>query len=221
MSKIDELKKKAKDLEDILLSVNEDGIDAVAGEDVLPKMRAIAPLDYDVVKTSADSKASDIVESVILLYLPKEFISNHEYVFQKMEVDKLTVSNLLFQMKTAEHAIKKLLEEIDGGNMQARTFEVLASLQKSKMEIVKHLAAFMVTMENNYKNLKFDWNSLVEKKPIEIPATGTTNVITEGENIIEEQQTKFRGTKTLMDMVQNALEKNTEEDDPYKDIARE
>ena len=44
---------------------------------------------------------------------------------QKSVVDKITVSNLLFQMKTAEHAIIKLLEEIDNGNLHPRTFEVL------------------------------------------------------------------------------------------------
>jgi hypothetical protein len=209
---IENLKKKAKDLEEILLGVSENGIDAIAGEEVLPKLKAIAPLDYDIVKGEADKKASDIVEAVILMYLPQEFVTDQEYVFQKMEVDKLTVSNLLFQMKTAEHAIKKLLEEIDGGTVQARMFEVLASLQKSKMEIVKHLAAFMVTMENNYKNLKYDWNNLVEKRAEALPE-GTLE-------IPEESAAKFRGTKSLMTMVQGYMEeaKNRNSNEPFQDI---
>jgi len=198
MSKnLDNLKQKAKDLEEILLSVSENGIDAISGESVLPKLKAIAPLDYEVVKTEADKKASDIVEAVILLYLTQEFVAEHDYVYQKMEVDKLTVSNILFQMKTAEHAIKKLLEEIDGGTVQARMFEVLASLQKSKMEIVKHLTSFMVIMENNYKNLNYDWNHNVEKQEAL------------AEHVIEEQNeytTKYRGTKSLMTMVQGYVD---------------
>lgn len=215
MSKIEDLKKKAKDLEDILLGVSENGMEGTAGENVLPKLRAIAPLDYDTVKMEADKKASDIVESVILLYLPQEFIAQHEYVYQKMEVDKLTVSNLLFQMKTAEHAIKKLLEEIDNGTMNARMFEVLAGLQKSKMEIVKHLASFIVTMENNYKNLKYDWTSTVEKKELK------PNTVEIEEN--SDSTTKFRGTKNLMTMVQGYVEaaKNRKSDEPYQDISGE
>jgi hypothetical protein len=212
---IENLKKKAKDLEDILLGVSENGIQAVSGEDVLPKLKAIAPLDYDAVKSEADKKASDIVESVILMYLPQEFVTAQDYVYQKMEVDKLTVSNLLFQMKTAEHAIKKLLEEIDSGSTHARSFEVLASLQKSKMEIVKHLATFMVTMENNYKNLKYDWHNMVEKKPEALP-----------EGMVElpdEETTKFRGTKSLMTMVQGYMEeaKNKKLDEPFQDLTSE
>jgi hypothetical protein len=211
MSKnLDNLKQKAKDLEEILLSVSENGIDAISGESVLPKLKAIAPLDYEVVKTEADKKASDIVEAVILLYLTQEFVAEHDYVYQKMEVDKLTVSNILFQMKTAEHAIKKLLEEIDGGTVQARMFEVLASLQKSKMEIVKHLTSFMVIMENNYKNLNYDWNNNVEKQ----------EALTE--HVVEEQNeytTKYRGTKSLMTMVQGYVDdaKNKKSDGDYQE----
>ena len=211
---LDSLKQRAKDLESILLGVSDGGIDTISGEDVLPKLKAIAPLDYDTVKSEADKKASDIVESVILLYLPQEFVVEQDYVYQKMEVDKLTVSNLLFQMKTAEHAIKKLLEEIDGGSSGPRHFEVLASLQKSKMEIVKHLAAFMVTMENNYKNLKYDWNNLVEKRQTSLPAESTELMLE------EENSTKFRGTKSLMSMVQGYMEeaKNKKLDEPFQDL---
>lgn len=192
---MENLKKQAKQLEDILLDIDT-GVDIVAGEKVLPRMKSMNPLNYDKVKDDADSKAADIVESIILMYLPKELVKEQDYVFQKMEVDKLTVSNLLFQMKTAEHAIMKLLEEIDSGSPQPRHFEVLASLQKSKMEIIKHLATFMVTMENNYKNLSYDWKTVVEKTP---------ELLTEFTDT-EENTSKFRGTRNLMSMVQGYVE---------------
>lgn len=212
---MDNLKKSAKDLEDILLGVENNGIQAVAGEDVLPRLKAISPLNYDEVKSHSDKKASDIVESVILMYLPPEFVKEQDYVYQKMEVDKLTVSNLLFQMKTAEHAIKKLLEEIDSGSPGARHFEVLASLQKSKMEIVKHLAVWMTTMENNYKNLNYDWKNHVEKTQEALPSGSS--------EVIDEHSTKFRGAKSLMSMVQGYVEdaKNNgkKPDEPFEDLS--
>ena len=203
---IKNLKRQAKDLEDILLGINTNGVENMSDSDTLPKSKAIPPLDYEAIKVEADRKASDIVESIILLYLPEEFVTSENYVYQKMEVDKLIVSNLIVAMISSEHGIKKCLEEIDNGPSRDRSFEVLASLQKSKMEIVKHLATFMVTMENNYKNLKYDWSSSDIKK---------TNSVTEDQDFLENesknelgdsQTTKFRGTKSLMTLVQGYVE---------------
>jgi len=167
-------------------------------------------MDYNVVKASTDISARDIVDAITEFYLDSETVSKISYVKQKTNVDKITVSNLLFQMKTAEHAIIKLLEEIDGGNLHARSFEVLASLQKSKMEIVKHLAQFMVIMETNYKNLRDDYRF---KK-----AESTTTV--DGEITIESNpdQNKFRGTRNLIEQLRDAIpERKTNDRDLKKD----
>lgn len=207
---LDDLKKKAKDLEEILLGT-EPGVN-ISGEDVLPKLKALNPMNYEEVKRQADEKASDIVEAVMLMYLPAEFVQSQDYIFQKMEVDKLTLSNLLLQMKTAEHAIIKLLEEIDNGSTGARSFEVLASLQKSKMEIVKHLAAFMVQMETNYKSLKFDYYSNNVEKKGELPSHPA-----QMEEIEDETSRKFRGTKNLMSLVQSYVEGNKEKEKDKQD----
>lgn len=200
---LDHLKKISEDLESMLLNTEIPGVKEAAKGDLPVSVSSIKPLNYDQVKEDTDNKAEEIVESVVLLYLPPEFIYEHEYVRQKMSVDKLTVSNLIFQMKTAEHAIKKLLEEIDTGNIHARSFEVLASLQKSKMDIIKHLAQFMVVLENNYKNLKFDYeNSKAEKVGM---------IDTEAESTgLQEGSMKFRGTKGLISALQEAMKEHSE-----------
>lgn len=197
---MDHLKKISEDLESMILNTDLPSVkEAVRGD--LPAVSSIRPLNFDVVKGETDAKAEEIVESVVLLYLPPEFIFEHDYVRQKMSVDKLTVSNLIFQMKTAEHAIKKLLEEIDTGNIHARSFEVLASLQKSKMDIVKHLAQFMVVLENNYKNLKFDYENSKAEKVQTIDVESQT---------AQEGSLKFRGTKGLISALQEAMNENME-----------
>jgi hypothetical protein len=161
-------------------------------------------LDYHTVKAQSDIASRDIVDAISEFYLDPESIERINYVKQKTNVDKITVSNLLFQMKTAEHAIIKLLEEIDSGNLHPRTFEVLASLQRSKMEIVKHLAQFMIIMEGNYKNLRDDYRF---KK--------AENNTVEGEMEIQStDQNKFRGTRHLIETLREAIpEKRTIEKD--------
>jgi hypothetical protein len=160
-------------------------------------------LDYHTVKAQSDIASRDIVDAISEFYLDAESIERISYVKQKTNVDKITVSNLLFQMKTAEHAIIKLLEEIDNGNLHPRTFEVLASLQRSKMEIVKHLAQFMIIMEGNYKNLRDDYRFKKAENTIE------------GEVEIQNtEQNKFRGTRHLIETLREAIpEKRTNEKD--------
>ena len=88
---INDLKKNAKDLEEILLGFD-GSIQNISGQDVLPKLKAINPLNYDTVKKAADEQSTNIVESVILLYLPAEFIQQHDYIFQKMELSLLCIT---------------------------------------------------------------------------------------------------------------------------------
>lgn len=164
-------------------------------------------MDYHTVKTSSDLAAREIIDAISEFYLDIEFIERISYVKQKTNVDKITVSNLLFQMKTAEHAIIKLLEEIDGGNLHPRTFEVLASLQRSKMEIVKHLAQFMIIMETNYKNLRDDYRF---KK--------SENGLDDEIQVEKAETNKFRGTRQLIETLREAIpEARTNEKELKKD----
>jgi len=188
----DELEKMiAIDTTDLQNSIQE-------AKNILPTRTASGFLDYHRVKDESDDTSKNIVDSIAEFYLDKDIIKEIPYVRQKNSVDKITVSNLLFQMKTAEHAIIKLLEEIDNGNTHPRTFEVLASLQRSKMEIVKHLAQFMVIMEQNYKNLKEDYRIKKSEEPTSL-SPGDYSVESEGSG------TQFRGSRGLVELLREAV----------------
>lgn len=198
--KIPDEKKEEIRLRDELEKMLQDGIDDLqlnidSAREILPAREGNF-MDYEKVKTYADTKADNIVDSISEFYLSTDIIQEIPYVKQKSVVDKITVSNLLFQMKTAEHAIIKLLEEIDNGNLHPRTFEVLASLQRSKMEIVKHLAQFMVIMENNYKSLKEDYRIKKADEPLMIDAEYDDN---------PKAAHQVRGTKQMIEMLRDAI----------------
>jgi len=198
----DERRKELELREELERLVNSD-IAEITGiidqaKDILPG-RVTNFMDYDGVKIEADTKADDIVDSIAEFYLDKQIIQEIPYIQQKEVVDKITVSNLLFQMKTAEHAITKLLEEIDNGNLHPRTFEVLASLQRSKMEIVKHLAQFMVIMENNYKSLKEDYRVKKSEEPMTLEQ-GEDDTYDENKNTFQ-----MRGGRHLIETLREVI----------------
>jgi hypothetical protein len=173
-------------------------------ENILPKN---ATLDYGKIKEENEIMANNIVNKIINFYLDETIINNVPYIENKSQVDKITVSSLLFQMKTAEHAIIKLLEQIDNGNVIPRTFEVLAALQKSKMEIVKHMAQFMVIMENNHKSIKDDWRIKNEetKLLLNTKESESYEIIEEDEEDEIENDTIHRGTKNLIDILRKEI----------------
>jgi hypothetical protein len=175
-------------------------------ESVLPA-KQVGFLNFDLIKKDADASAKKIVISIAEFYLDKQIIREIPYIRQKNLVDHITVSNLLFQMKTSEHAIIKLLEQIDSGNTHPRTFEVLASLQRSKMEIVKHLAQFMVVMEQNYKNLKEDYRVKKSEEPQDANMYEDT----------DEEPTQFRGSKRLIEAIRGAIPETRAGGDLKKD----
>jgi hypothetical protein len=218
MRKPTEEKRRELELRDELERLVNSDIQDMTG--LIEEARGILPsrvtnfMDYDGVKIDSDTKADDIVDSIAEFYLDRSIIQEIPYVQQKNVVDKITVSNLLFQMKTAEHAITKLLEEIDNGNLHPRTFEVLSSLQRSKMEIVKHLAQFMVIMENNYKSLKEDYRIKKSEEPLSI---------TEGEVIDDQPKDSYqmRGSKQLVEALRGVIPERKAANKPKEDGERE
>ena len=198
--------KKREELEKLIQNTaDEITVDIDKANDVLPGKKQVF-MDYQSVKEHLDNEANDIILSIAEFYLDEEIVNNIEYVKQKTKVDHLTISSLLFQMKTAEHAIIKLLGEIDDGNLNPRMFEVLASLQRSKMEIVKHLAQFMIIMENNYKNLKDDYRIKKAEK-------GSSDEDEEGES----KGFKMRGSKALLQAI-HAVEQEGEDEDSIENV---
>lgn len=197
--------KRRKELEQMIQQTTTDlEIATREASMVLPSTASLS-LDYHVVKNSIDRESVEIVSSIAEFYLDKEIISEVPYVKQKVKVDEITVSSLLFQMRTAEHAIIKLLSEIDNGNLQPRTFEVLASLQRSKMEIIKHLTQFMVIIENAYKNFQSDYR---------IKKAETVDV--EGEEI-DDDGIRTRGTRQLLKTI-HKIRRDMDGDDPGIDF---
>jgi hypothetical protein len=201
MRKIPEEKKREIAIKDELETMLSDGIDDNLIFDIESIKSIPAPnttfMDYVKVKTYSDDNADHIVNSISVFYLTAEIVAEIEYIKQKINVDKITLSNLLFQMKTAEHAIIKILEDIDNGNLSPRTFEVLSALQRSKMDIVKQFQHFMVVMENNYKSLKEDYKVKKSDEPMQIEESNSDND--------SQSSYQMRGTRQLIETLREAV----------------
>jgi len=173
-------------------------IDDLLNEDVtapssnLPSFNEHTPMDYVQVKETSTNSAKKLMNSLLKFYLSQDIIAKNEYIQLKAKIDVMTMSNLIFQMQTAEHAITTLMRSIDAGEVSPRMFEVLGGLQKTMLDIMKHQTLHMMAAEENMKKLKRDIDIYSDQQAIPIEAKSASSNVN-------------RGTRNLMKEIQAEL----------------
>lgn len=168
----------------------------------LPAFQLNEPIDYDEMKASSLNKSKKMMNSLLKFYLSQEVIDNNEYIQAKAKLEMMTLSNLIQQMQYSERAITTLMRTIDTGEVTPRMFEVLAGLQKTMLDIMKHQTLHMMAAEENMKKLKRDidiYSNTEEQKP-KLSQGSSGNVV--------------RGTRNLMKEIQAELGNEESEPDP-------
>jgi len=169
----------------------------------MPDIPPIKPqrfINVDNVKNEVETEARAILESLSKFYNDMESLPEDSYIKHKQKIDALSISTMAFQIRTAQHAIAKLVEEIDSGRMEPRLFEVLAQLQNQIMQMPKNFSNYMTQMEKNYKQLKTESDEIKKQSDITFDENG--NILQTSENI---EALKVRGTKSLMENLQTLM----------------
>jgi hypothetical protein len=169
----------------------------------MPDIPPIKPqrfINVDNVKNEVETEARAILESLSKFYNDMESLPEDSYIKHKQKIDALSISTMAFQIRTAQHAISKLVEEIDSGRIEPRLFEVLAQLQNQIMQMPKNFSNYMTQMEKNYKQLKTESDEIKKQSDITFDENG--NILQTSENI---EALKVRGTRSLMENLQTLM----------------
>lgn len=173
----------------------------------LPRMKTTDIMDFSTAKNDVGNDAKMLMSSIVDLYLKENLIEKSDYVLYKQKIDAMNISSMMLQLKTAQHAITKLIEEIDLGNANPRMFEVLAQLQSQIMQMPKDYQQYMNKMEESYVRLRSEGERKayvggvqMEYDP-ENKTTGLGNSFTSssGEGL------RVRGTKGIMEGLRDIL----------------
>lgn len=117
-------------------------------------------------------------------------------------MDEMTMSSLVYQLKAGERALTTLLETIEGGELAPRMFEVLATLQKSMLDIIKSQTMYLMATEESTKRIARDIELYKKREhDDEIERVGGNS----NANI-------QRGTKDLMNQIQAGIQQADIED---------
>lgn len=193
-----QVQQKIKESLDSILGDDDLDLKSLTSED-LPKIRSTEIMDFVDAKQTTGTEAKALLDKMVDFYLDGHYIDQSDHIEYKKKIDSMNLSSMMLQLKTAQHAIIKLLEEIDTGNTNPRLFEVLAQLQSQIMQMPKDHQAYIQKMEESYKTLK---NDLVERKESGSFVIGKT-----GEDTINSPNgsIRVRGTKNLMENLRGIL----------------
>ena len=180
---------------DELIGTDDSITDVVDQDPFLPPAIIRSNVSFTEMKGAANKQAEKTITALMKFYLEEDIITKDEYVMAKKKMDEMTMSSLVYQLQAGERALTILLETIEDGEMAPRMFEVLATLQKSMLDVIKSQTMYLMATEESTKRIARDiemYRKNVDKT--EIQASGGS---------IENGNVQ-RGTKDLMRLIRQS-----------------
>lgn len=113
-------------------------------------------VDFDLLQEEIRKKAEKTVDSVINFYVSDEFRPEAVMV-EKRLVDIDNLADIMFCIVSSSYTLKKILAEIDQGNITPRLIDSQTSLISKKKEYNQQLALMQVYLNDSYKSLSNQW----------------------------------------------------------------
>lgn len=101
-------------------------------------------------------KAKSVMESLLRVYLSEDFISKSEYAKAKVNLDSMTLGNIMNQMEISQRAINILMDNIEIGDINPKLFDALGKLQGTFIDLVRTQTNYIMNVSDEYEKLALD-----------------------------------------------------------------
>lgn len=178
------IKKERENLENMIEGSSESLDKNVISEKGTPelKMEPIFNLDFSKAKRNCQRRARRMVKNATGLMLSNDMVKENPYLKNKMQIDIISLSGLLYQLEINELMQQTLMEEVRSGASHPRMFEVFGNLSKTIGDLNKQLLQTVEAIKMTYKDIKFD----IKEKDSEIKAleSGESEILRNKDGII-------------------------------------
>ena len=140
-------------------------------------------------------KAKNVMESLLKVYLSDNFISRSEYAQAKMNLDAMTLGNIINQMEISQRAIQILMDNIEIGDVNPKLFDALGKLQGTFIDLVRAQTNYIMNASSEYEKIALDKDTVMDAA-----STSTASEISSGY--------KSSSQKDLMRLIRNVSEKD-------------
>ena len=141
-------------------------------------------------------KAKDVMESLLRVYLSDNFISRSEYAQAKVNLDAMTLGNIINQMEISQKAIQILMDNIEIGDVNPKLFDALGKLQGTFIDLVRAQTNYIMNASSEYEKIALDKDSVVDAG-----SPSTAKEISSG-------YVRSNSQKDLMRLIRKASEKD-------------
>lgn len=188
-------KEERKELEGMIEQAEKNISGNVPNQNEVPELEqeSAFDIDYEKLTKKCDTKARKLIKDATGLMMTDEMVKQNPYVKNKMEVDKVSLSGMLYQMEVNRIMQQSLMEEVRTGASHPRMFEVFGQLSKTISELNKQLLQTVEAIKSTYKDIKYDINE----------RDNETKALTEGEGNLK------RSKEGLIAVGSKELIKNT------------
>jgi hypothetical protein len=188
--------------------IMEESLDSIIDSNTLdlPRLKTTDLMDYTEEKSTAFTEAKTLLDSLTNFYVDPDKMGGADHLEHKKKMDAINLSAMMFQLKSAQHAITKILEEIELGNTHPRLFEVLGQLQSQIMQMPKDYQTYMDKMEQGYKRLRNEIDQKNHNNGISMEKSNEGDLYIPSTTSVTENGTiKSRGTKNMMEGLRELL----------------
>jgi hypothetical protein len=126
--------------------------------DKIPELHTepVMDIDFGELKNTCDNEAKLMIINSVSFSLPVDMIEGNEYLKNKIEVDALSLSGMLYQLRCNEAMQKAIMEEVNRGALHPRMFEVFSGMSKTIGDLNKQLLQTVEAIRSTYKGIKQD-----------------------------------------------------------------
>lgn len=200
------IKDQADDIRKELDELIGESVDITEATETDPAFLPLEPKEvlpsFGELKTRSSATAKKTITALMKFYLAEDIIEKDEYIAAKKKMDEMTMSSLVYQLQAGERALTTLLETIEDGELAPRMFEVLATLQKSMLDIIKSQTMYLMATEESAKRISRDIEIYKKRDDVrEIEESGGST----GDSAVQ------RGTKDLMRMIRSGIDSETQD----------
>ena len=111
------------------------------------------------------SKAKGVMEALLKVYLSDNFISKSEYAQAKVNLDAMTLGNIMNQMEISQRAINILMDNIEIGDINPKLFDALGKLQGTFIDLVRTQTTYIMNVSDEYEKIALDKDTVVDASP--------------------------------------------------------